>query len=105
MSDGWVVTTDIAKLPDDTDLVYANWVRLNASLLDLSIDFGYVEEPFTGPPEDGYPVRVVMSWEQAKGLIELLQDNIRVYEENVGQIRGFDGEEEDDDNQAATSAD
>jgi Protein of unknown function (DUF3467) len=98
------MTSHIAKLPEDTDLVYANWLRLNASLLDLSIDFGYVEEPFMGPPEDGYPVRVVMSWEQAKGLIELLQDNVRVYEENVGRIRSFDGEEAGDDgDQAAPS--
>lgn len=97
------MTTHIAKLPEDTDLVYANWVRLNATLLDLSIDFGYVEEPLTGPPEDGYPVRVVMSWEQAKGLIELLEDNVRVYEENVGRIRSFDGEEAgDDDDQRVT---
>lgn len=98
------MTRDIAKLPDDTALVYANWVRMNASLLDLAIDFGYVEEPFVGPPEDGYPVRVVMSWEQAKGLVELLEDNIRVYEENIGRIRSFDGEEADDDDDPATTS-
>jgi hypothetical protein len=99
------MTTGIAKLPEDTALVYANWVRMNASLLDLAIDFGYVEEAFVGPPEGGFPVRVVMSWEQAKGLLELLQENVELYERHAGTIRGFDEGGNDDDDQADSSTD
>ena len=76
-----------------------------ANLLDVAIDFGYVEESFMGPPEDGYPVRVVMSWEQAKGLIELLQENVKLFEEHVGKIRDFEGEGDDDDDPADASTD
>ncbi len=104
-SAGWAMTTPIVKLPDNTKLVYANWVRLNANVLDLGIDFGYVEEAFMGPPEDGFPVRVVMSWEQAKGLMELLQENVSLYEQHAGKIRDFEGEEEDDDDEATRPAD
>jgi Protein of unknown function (DUF3467) len=99
------MTTGIAKLPEDTALVYANWVRMNAGLLDLSIDFGYVEESFMGPPEDGFPVRVVMSWEQAKVLVELLQENVKLYEEHAGKIRDFEGEGDDDDDQPGATTD
>jgi hypothetical protein len=99
------MTIGIAKLPEETALVYANWVRMNANLLDLAIDFGYVEESFMGPPEDGFPVRVVMSWEQAKGLLELLQENIQIFEGYAGTIRNFEGRSDDEDDESGPSAD
>lgn len=93
----------IAELPENTELIYANWVRLNGTLLDLSFDFGYAEEAFSGPPEN-FPARVVMSWESAKVLAELLNEHLRVYEESVGEVRDFgDGGKEEDD-AADTSA-
>jgi hypothetical protein len=82
----------MAELPEDTQLVYSNWARLDGTLVDLALDFGYSEEPFMGPPKS-FPVRVVMTWEAAKGLHELLGSNLEVYEENIGQVRTFETEE------------
>jgi hypothetical protein len=61
-SDVSALAMPIAELPENTELIYANWVRLNGTLLDLSFDFGYTEEAFSGPPEK-YPARIVMSWD------------------------------------------
>ena len=74
----------MAELPEGTQLVYANWVRTNSSPFDLSIDFGYTTAP--GPPDE-YPVRVVMSWEEAKGLLSLVAENVADYEDQAGPIR------------------
>jgi hypothetical protein len=74
----------VAHLPEDTQLIYANWVRMMGTPFELSIDFGYNE--VQGPPEK-FPVRVAMSWEHAKALAELLQSNIVDYEQSVGPIR------------------
>jgi Protein of unknown function (DUF3467) len=76
----------IAELPPDTKLVYANWARMNPTLLDLGIDFGYAQE--SGPP-DVFPVRVTMSWEHAKILAGLLGQNIKAYEAQVREIPEF----------------
>ena len=76
----------MAELPEDTQLVYANWVRMVATAYDLSMDFGYNHEQ--GPPER-FPIRVAMSWEHAKALADLLQTNIAAYEAEIGTIRGF----------------
>jgi hypothetical protein len=70
-------------------VVYVNWVRTIASPFDLGLDLGYTTDP--GPPPT-FPVRAVMSWEEAKILSTLLVDAIEGYEENVGQIRDMGGE-------------
>jgi hypothetical protein len=74
----------VGHLPEDTQLIYANWVRMTGTPFELSIDFGYNE--VQGPPKK-FPVRVAMSWEHAKALAELLQSNIVDYEQSVGPIR------------------
>ncbi len=67
---------------------------MNATLFDLAMDFGYADEP--GPPDD-FPVRVVMSWEHAKSLADLLAQNIQAYEEDIGEVRNFEEDEDADD--------
>ncbi|MBS1888413.1 MAG: DUF3467 domain-containing protein [Actinobacteria bacterium] len=74
----------MAELSPQTQLIYANWVRTNASPFDVALDFGY--SPEQGPP-DSIPVRVVMSWEEAKALVALLSENMADYEEQAGPIR------------------
>lgn len=97
------MTTAISQIPEDIPMVYSNWVRTKGNLLDLSVDFGYSEEPFLGPPEMGPSVRVVLSWEHAKGLIGLLQENVKAYEDNVGRVRTFQGEADENDDQATST--
>jgi hypothetical protein len=70
-------------------VIYVNWVRTLASPYDLSLDLGFATDP--GPPQT-FPVRAVMSWEEAKVLSALLTDAIEGYEENVGPIRDMGGE-------------
>jgi len=69
-------------------------MRMNATIFDLAIDFGYHDEP--GPP-DAFPVRVAMSWEHAKALADLLARNIQAFEEDMGEIRDFEEDEDDHD--------
>ncbi len=76
--------------PDQNDagdkLVYANWVRLDATPYDVSMDFGY--RTTDEPPKD-FPVHLVMTWEHAKDLLSLLSNAVEQYTENVGPIRDF----------------
>jgi hypothetical protein len=81
------MTIPIADLPENTKLVYANWARMNPTPYDLSIDFGYNDEP--GPPKE-FPVRLAMSWEHARTLAILLERNLKAYEEQAGEIREFE---------------
>jgi hypothetical protein len=70
-------------------VIYVNWVRTIASPYDLSLDLGYRTDPF---PPPSFPVRAVMSWEQAKILQLLLNDAIENFEAEVGSIREVGGE-------------
>jgi len=56
---------------------------------DLILDLGFRTED---APPPTFPIRVVMSWEQAKSLSDLLQFSVQEYESEVGEIREF-GEE------------
>ncbi len=79
--------------PDPKDpnekLVYANWVRLEATPYDISMDFGY--RSTENPPKD-FPVHLVMTWEHAKDLLLLLDNAVKQYGENVGAIRDLGSE-------------
>jgi hypothetical protein len=74
----------MAELPEGTQLIYANWVRMVGTPFELSIDIGYHDEQ--GPPER-FPARIAMSWEHAKAVSDLLARNIADYEEQAGPIR------------------
>ena len=69
-------------------LIYVNWVRYRSSPYDLTLDVGYRANP--GPPQE-FPVRLVMSWEQAKILRILLEDAVDGFEKDVGPIREIEG--------------
>ena len=70
---------------DPTDAtVYSNWVRAASTPCDLSLDFGYRRRE--GPPQE-FPVRVVMSWEHARVLHEIIAVALSDYEEAAGSIR------------------
>jgi len=81
----------MANLPEDTKLIYANWMRVNGTVYDVGIDFAYIDED--GPP-DSYPVRVVMTWEHARLLHGLLERNLASYEEQVRPVQNFEGSED-----------
>lgn len=69
--------------------VYVNWARVGLGPFDLTLDLGYRNDD--APPAE-FPVRAVMTWEQAKSLAGLLNDAVAQYEAEVGEIRDFGGE-------------
>jgi hypothetical protein len=64
--------------------VYVNWARVGLGPYDLTLDLGHRCDD--APPEE-FPVRAVMTWEQAKMLAKLLDDAVNEYERDVGEIR------------------
>jgi len=56
------------------------------SPFDLTLDLGYRS---TAAPPAQFPVRAVMSWEEAKSLRNLLDSAVTEYEQEVGAIREF----------------
>jgi len=83
-------------------VIYVNWARAMMTPYDLILDLGFRTED--GPPAK-FPIRTVMSWEQAKDLLQLLTSAVEEYESEVGGIRELgtevlesrDTEGEDDD--------
>jgi Protein of unknown function (DUF3467) len=69
-------------------LVYANWSRYLAGPFDLSLDFGYNTQE--GGPPDSFPVRVVLPWEHVKILAQFLEQAIKAYEDQAGEIRDLE---------------
>jgi len=83
----------MSELSEGAQLIYVNWVRMNATPFELGIDVGYSDEP--GPP-GAHPARLLMSWEHAKAMADLLSRNIAEYEAQAGVIREvFEKGEED----------
>ena len=75
---------------EGVSLVYANTTLAGGTPWKLSLDFGYAAGGGPFEPE----VRVVMSWEQANALREMLGGMVAKYEKDFGQIRRFDDEVE-----------
>jgi hypothetical protein len=70
------------------DFVYANAVGARGGAFDISLEFGYVVPPGEGeaPPVPNWRVRVAMSWEHARAMLQLLEEQIQAYEDKVGPI-------------------
>lgn len=69
--------------PQPVPLVYANVMAASAGAIDLSLDFGY-----RGPAaEVEVAVRVVMAWEHAALMHEIIGQLLERYQEDVGEIR------------------
>ena len=66
-------------------LVYANRVQASGTPWDLSLEFAY--EGGDGAAKHG--VRVVVAWEQAAALQDLLAKMVTRYERELGAIRPF----------------
>ncbi len=69
-------------------LFYANQAGLRPGPFDIALDFGYLAAGAEGEPPAGtqWIARVAMSWEHARALHDLLGEQIRNYEENVGPL-------------------
>jgi hypothetical protein len=86
----------MSKPPEDgnppqapaVQLVYANASGMRGGPFDLSIEFGYVVPPGEGeaPQPPIWQVRVAMSWEHAQALRDLLDAQLREYQNIVGEL-------------------
>jgi hypothetical protein len=76
----------VVTAPQPTPLIYSNSTFASGGPWDLSLDFGYSygDRPFQ--PQ----VRVVMSWEQAMALRDLLGGMVQRYEKDFGPVRQLD---------------
>jgi Protein of unknown function (DUF3467) len=84
MSEPFVQPPNIEGVP----IVYTNLLRTIPSPFEFGLDFGYIapsaEMPLEAPRAQ---LRVVMSWEYAKLLRDMMQEAIENRESNVGEIQ------------------
>jgi hypothetical protein len=75
-------------LPPPMQLVYANAAGIRGGAFDMSIEFAYVIPPGEqeAPQAPLWQVRVAMSWEHARALRGLLDEQIKKYESAVGEL-------------------
>jgi hypothetical protein len=70
----------------DERTLYANVVSVNVNLFDFVLDFG-TRKPPEGEVMKDTPVRVYLSPAHAKVLAKLLQENVKAYEAEFGEIK------------------
>jgi len=69
-------------IAEPTQLIYANILKAEGGPYDVALEFGYK----AGEAEPVFPVRVAMSWEHAKSLLQLLDNLIEGFEERVAEV-------------------
>jgi hypothetical protein len=67
---------------DTLPLVYANWSRALGNVHDLALDLGYR----TGQLPPRADIRLVITWQYAAVLREMLNHLIEQYEEESGEV-------------------
>jgi Protein of unknown function (DUF3467) len=69
--------------------LYVNVIAIRGGAFDLTLDLGYGVPPASPdqPPEPPeWLARVAMSWEHAATLVRFLENAIKQYEDQVGQL-------------------
>jgi hypothetical protein len=69
--------------------LYVNAVGIRGGPFDLTLDLGFAVprgSPDERPEPPEWLARVSMSWEHAVGLIHLLEQSMKQYEEQVGPL-------------------
>jgi hypothetical protein len=86
-------TEDFGPIPPDGGNLpryYVNWIRPDGNLYDLALELGY-QRRLSDPPDPDTDVEwqaeVVMSWEEAAILADMLTSQIENYEAQVAPIR------------------
>lgn len=78
-------------IPADADVprLYVNAVVIRGGAFDVTLDMGYSVAPHSpdqAPIPPDWLARVSMSWEHAATLMRFLENAIKQYEEQVGQL-------------------
>jgi hypothetical protein len=61
---------------------YANHTGILGGVFDVTLDFGFQ----AGGAEPEPRTRVTMSWEHAVAVLKLLQQQVEIFEEKIGQL-------------------
>lgn len=64
--------------------IYSNWVMITYSPSEFVIDFGRI---LPGLPKAKIYSRIVMTPQHVKRLLDVLQKNVKSYEEKFGEIK------------------
>ncbi len=81
---------EIELPPDKADGTYANLVVISHSASEIIIDFARI---MPGVPKARVQARIIMTPQHAKGLLKTLEENLKKYEAQFGEIKFPKGEE------------
>ena len=70
--------------------IYSNWVMITYSPSEFIIDFGRF---LPGLPKTKVYSRIIMTPQHVKNLLNVLQKNVKTYEEKFGEIKSIKEDE------------
>ena len=80
---------DTAQRPPNPPVrYYANWFTPDLGAFDLALHFGYNRAV---PPDPEWLATIVLSWEEAVIVRDILDSQIAQYKEHLGDIRTWEG--------------
>jgi hypothetical protein len=83
------------KKSEELKSFYSNHVNIHSSFFDFVFEFGEVERIETYENQNVMDIeiktRIVMSPQHAKAFLKVLNDNLKEYEKNFGEIKLPDG--------------
>jgi hypothetical protein len=78
-------------MDDDLPRYYANWVTPHPGAFDLALNFGYNRQLGEEDPAPEWMASIVLAWEEAVVLRDILSTQIALYEKHLGQVRKWEG--------------
>lgn len=81
---------EIELPPDKADGTYSNLVVVTHSASEIIIDFARI---MPGVPKAKVQARIIMTPQHAKGFLKTLEENLKKYESQFGEIKFPKGEE------------
>ena len=81
---------EIELPPDKAEGTYSNMVVISHSASEIIIDFARI---MPGVPKARVQSRIIMTPQHAKGLLKTLEENLKKYEAQFGEIKIPGGDE------------
>ncbi len=81
---------EIELPPDKAEGTYSNMVVISHSASEIILDFARI---MPGVPKAKVQARIIMTPQHAKGLLKTLEENLKKYEAQFGEIKLPGGDE------------
>ena len=81
---------EIELPPDKAEGTYSNMVVISHSASEIILDFARI---MPGVPKARVQARIIMTPQHAKGLLKTLEENLKKYEAQFGEIKLPGGDE------------